>query len=205
MATLKLKTKSPIVAAVVVRPTESPCMSCGACCAYSHDWPEFTDGDDDLIIPDALLDLEVGRMKCTGDRCNALDGDIGVSVRCTVYEQRPRVCREFTPLPVNCDPVRKWLGLPVLPVHDMPWVTFHLDTNYARGLADSPDHWETIRSNWVNGEHAMNPDEIYTNNRSCDSATNQPGDIPSFGRRAEHIGGKMTLGEFFDAHGMPRN
>jgi Fe-S-cluster containining protein len=89
------------------------CTTCGACCAYSYDWPELMEDDGDGIA-ESLIDCETGRMKCTGDRCNALAGTVGVAVRCTVYAHRPTVCREFDPCPENCDRVRAWFGLPAM-------------------------------------------------------------------------------------------
>ena len=86
----------------------------------------------------------------------------------------------------------------------MAWKTFWFDTNSAWGMADSPEAWAAIRANWNKGAHGMKPKEIYTNNLSCDHPP-RPGDVPNFGRRAEHIGGKITLGEFFDDNGMARN
>jgi Fe-S-cluster containining protein len=90
------------------------CQTCGACCAYSHDWPELGDDPDGNDIPIDLIDCDVGRMKCDGDRCIALKGVIGVSVSCSVYAVRPAVCREFDPTKRmrDCNLVRAWHGLP---------------------------------------------------------------------------------------------
>ncbi len=69
---------------------------------------------------------------------------------------------------------------------------------------DSPEAWAKMRENWNKGDHSMKPDEIYTNNLSWDRTQIRSGDVPNFGRRMEHIGGKTTLGEFFDTNGMDR-
>jgi hypothetical protein len=69
---------------------------------------------------------------------------------------------------------------------------------------DSPEAWVQMRANWEKGVHSMKPDEIYTNNLSFDREVTRHDDVPNFGRRSEHIGGKTTLGEFFDANGMDR-
>jgi hypothetical protein len=50
----------------------------------------------------------------------------------------------------------------------------------------------------------MVPKEIYTASRSWDWYNAKPGAIPNFGQRAEHLGGEMTLGDFFVEHGMDR-
>jgi Fe-S-cluster containining protein len=78
---------------------DSACQNCGACCAYSAEWPRFSLEDDAALarIPAALVDEERGRMRCDGDRCTALDGDIGVRTACAIYPVRPDVCRACLP------------------------------------------------------------------------------------------------------------
>jgi uncharacterized protein len=46
------------------------CQACGACCSYSREWPRFSlESEADLArIPRALIDDELGRMRCNGDR-----------------------------------------------------------------------------------------------------------------------------------------
>lgn len=89
------------------------CTTCGACCAWSDNWPEFTDETDAHMdgIPIELCDCDNGRMKCDGNRCLALQGDIGKRVSCSIYAHRPLVCREFQPGEPGCLMVRKGLGL----------------------------------------------------------------------------------------------
>lgn len=89
------------------------CQTCGACCAYSFDWPELGEDPDGENIPMEMIDCEHGRMRCDGDRCCALAGDIGVAVRCVIYEDRPTVCRGFEPAERidDCNKVRAWHGL----------------------------------------------------------------------------------------------
>jgi uncharacterized protein len=89
------------------------CQSCGACCAYSRDWPRFTLEDDaDLArIPEALIDDSLGRMRCTGERCAALSGEIGVATACTIYDVRPQVCRACLPGDDACRMARAHYGL----------------------------------------------------------------------------------------------
>src|SRR5579864_7441498 len=56
--------------------SESPCQSCGACCAYSKNWPRFSTEDDaalDLIPAKFVNDNQSG-MRCDGERCSALKG-----------------------------------------------------------------------------------------------------------------------------------
>ena len=75
------------------------CQACGACCAFSREWPRFSlESDADLArIPAAFVDDEHGRMRCKGDRCSALVGDVGIATACSVYDVRPEVCRACLP------------------------------------------------------------------------------------------------------------
>jgi len=97
-------------------PAESPCLSCGACCAYSQDWPRFTTEDDAALdlIPSSLVNPKQSGMRCEGDRCSALSGQIGVVTSCTIYAVRPEVCRICMPGDVECIMARRKWGLPPL-------------------------------------------------------------------------------------------
>ena len=91
------------------------CRACGACCAFSAEWPRFTTEDEsDLarLSPD-LVDDERGRMRSRGDRCAALRGVVGVNVACAVYADRPEVCRACEPGDGECLLARRRFGLPV--------------------------------------------------------------------------------------------
>lgn len=94
----------------------SPCQSCGACCAYSNTWPRFSVEDDADIarIPDAFVG-HTG-MRCDGDRCSALTGEIGKWTACAVYDVRPVVCRDCQPGDEECAMARERHGLPPLAV-----------------------------------------------------------------------------------------
>jgi Fe-S-cluster containining protein len=89
------------------------CLSCGACCAYSDSWPTFIGDRDGEGIPDELIDSEHGRMLCHGNRCSALVGEIGSRTQCSIYANRPLVCREFQPWSDDCKMVRRRFKLPV--------------------------------------------------------------------------------------------
>jgi uncharacterized protein len=94
------------------------CQSCGACCSYSKEWPRFsTEPDADLDrIPPALVDDTLGRMRCAGDRCMALRGEVGVATACTIYAVRPQVCRTCLPGDDACAKARLRFGLsPIAP------------------------------------------------------------------------------------------
>ena len=95
---------------------ESLCQGCGACCSYSANWPRFSIEDDAslALIPQKLVNERQSGMRCDGDRCSALSGNVGVSVRCEVYTVRPEVCRTCMPGDTECNVARKRHGLPVL-------------------------------------------------------------------------------------------
>jgi uncharacterized protein len=93
--------------------TSALCQSCGACCSYSKEWPRFsTEEDADLDrIPPAFVDDGQGRMRCNGDRCTALRGEVGVATSCVVYAARPEVCRTCLPGDDACAMARLRFGL----------------------------------------------------------------------------------------------
>ncbi len=93
---------------------ESPCNTCGACCAYAADWPRFTLESDAAIarLPPELVDKGMTGMRCDGSRCSALKGEVGVATACTVYALRPDVCRECQPGDEACTMARERYRLP---------------------------------------------------------------------------------------------
>ncbi len=95
----------------------SPCQSCGACCAYSSNWPRFTIEEDDALdlIPPELVNDRLSGMRCENDRCCALDGEIARAVSCRIYAIRPDVCRICMPGDAECAMARRKFGLPALP------------------------------------------------------------------------------------------
>lgn len=89
------------------------CQSCGACCATSRAWPRFTlESDVDLDrIPAALVAEDLSGMRCEGDRCMALTGEVGVATVCAIYTIRPDVCRACMPGDDACQTARARFGL----------------------------------------------------------------------------------------------
>lgn len=103
--------------------TQGPCQSCGACCAYSAEWPRFwTDSDDAIArIPPALRLKDDSGMACDGDRCKALRGRVGVTTQCAIYDVRPDVCRACEPGDEACCLARERYGLePLTPSSALP-------------------------------------------------------------------------------------
>lgn len=100
----------------ILRPGEDAqavCQACGACCAFSSEWPRFSLEDEAALerIPRAFVDDGQGRMRCEGDRCAALVGEVGVATSCAVYAVRPDVCRACAPGDDACEMARRRFGL----------------------------------------------------------------------------------------------
>jgi Fe-S-cluster containining protein len=95
----------------------SICQSCGACCAYSRDWPRFTTESDAEIgrIADTYIRDDSVGLSCDGDRCSALMGAVGTSTSCAIYAVRPDVCRACEPGDEACTMARLKFGLEATP------------------------------------------------------------------------------------------
>jgi Fe-S-cluster containining protein len=104
-------------------------MRCGACCAcflVCFYWSEADDAAENGVPEGLTEQLDPWRRFMRGTRgerprCAALQGEIGVSVRCGIYARRPSVCRSMVPAwqaersSALCDRARKRWGLPVRP------------------------------------------------------------------------------------------
>src|ERR1700759_1438147 len=101
---------------IVANDSTSVCQACGACCAYSSNWPRFSTEDDaDLdLIPVELVNERASGMRCDGDRIAAIYGRIGEATACTIYAVRPEVCRTCMPGDAECTMAREKHGLPGL-------------------------------------------------------------------------------------------
>jgi Fe-S-cluster containining protein len=95
---------------------EATCRACGACCAYSRDWPRFGLETEEQIeaIPREYVDDARGTIRCVGDRCSALVGEVGVATTCTLYDVRPEVCRACLPGDDACATARRGFTLAVI-------------------------------------------------------------------------------------------
>jgi uncharacterized protein len=93
--------------------TGSECRACGACCSFSSEWPRFSlESDAELDqIPPAYVDGDRGRMRCSGDRCSALLGEVGIATSCAIYAVRPDVCRACVPGDDACKMARARFNL----------------------------------------------------------------------------------------------
>lgn len=84
-------------------PPSSPCQACGLCCAsfrVSFYWGEADDAPGGWV-PVAFTETLTPHRRCMAGthsktpRCIALTGQVGESVACSIYDQRPSPCREF--------------------------------------------------------------------------------------------------------------
>jgi Fe-S-cluster containining protein len=66
------------------------CRTCGACCGQLV---VLTHRDRD--VPVAMRNPDGTEMGHQGDRCVALAGRIGIDPICTIYPDRPMMCRAF--------------------------------------------------------------------------------------------------------------
>ncbi len=106
-------------------PSPNPCLTCGACCAYyraSFYWGEGDDAPEGTVpvrMTEKLNDFRIYMKGTNGPqpRCIALFGTIGAGVRCSIYDLRASVCRDFPYSWSNgiknerCDAARRVWGL----------------------------------------------------------------------------------------------
>jgi uncharacterized protein len=104
---------TPLVHDEADEAASAACRACGACCSFSAEWPRFALEDDAALdrIPVAFVDRERGRMRCAGDRCSALVGQVGISTSCAAYAVRPDVCRDCQPGDAACRMARRRFNL----------------------------------------------------------------------------------------------
>ena len=112
----------------------NPCLSCGACCAtfrVTFYRGEATSGlgsvPEELVSTVTPVRVAMNGTNTVNPRCVALAGAIGVATVCTIHQNRPSTCREFTPSweagepEDGCDRARLAHGLfPLTPVDWLP-------------------------------------------------------------------------------------
>jgi len=94
------------------------CQTCGACCRAAYHSVEVSRRDPVVkkhpgLVVDRTTYLEIAR---AGDRCAALAGGMFESeratrFRCTIYDDRPKTCRDFTLGSAHCLTARRRVGL----------------------------------------------------------------------------------------------
>ena len=113
--------------------SSNPCTRCGACCAYFRVQFYWREVEKDSLhkVPEPLTQDVDSFLKCMrgtgkkrGNHCIALKGRIGKLAVCTIYENRPSVCRNFTASYIDgkpnkrCDEARAAYGLKPLKPDD---------------------------------------------------------------------------------------
>jgi hypothetical protein len=94
------------------------CQACGACCRAAYHSVEVSRRDPVVKAQPAMI-VDRGEyleLRRCGDRCAALEGgaiDHGAITRyhCTIYDDRPRTCRDFTLGSSHCLTARRRVGL----------------------------------------------------------------------------------------------
>lgn len=79
-----------------IRPT--PCQDCGACCSYFR--IDFDTKNNPQVPKEYVIKIDRKKSAIKGAEnfkgtCSAFSGEIGVSCKCNIYENRPDVCRKF--------------------------------------------------------------------------------------------------------------
>lgn len=120
---LPLRSLSIRVAGNVVTPKEEPkpdCISCGACCnkpllvpAFRGDIPVL-DAYIEVTVrgntgADVVIDRFIAKDKETAN-CVNLTGELGREVGCSIYIDRPKVCRDFEAGSDRCHEYRRMYG-----------------------------------------------------------------------------------------------
>jgi Putative zinc- or iron-chelating domain len=91
------------------------CLTCGACCREAYDSVEVGSRDKVRKAHPSLIVKDGKRLKMlrSHDRCAALEGDFFTNRRyfCSIYDDRPRTCRDFTRGHENCLEARRKVGM----------------------------------------------------------------------------------------------
>lgn len=126
----------------------SECMRCGACCAsfrVSFYWGE-TNAAEGGVVPEAYTE-QVTPFLCAmrgtnsnSPHCAGLQGAVGASVSCSIYENRPSPCREFHQSweggihNETCDRARRMWGLAPIGRREVRGQALHSTQNYDGAL-----------------------------------------------------------------------
>lgn len=94
---------------------ELDCRSCGACCREAYDAVEVGPREAVVKRHPQLVQHDGSRRKLVrqGERCAALIGGetAAVPYACSIYDDRPRTCRDFTLGSAHCLEARRRVGL----------------------------------------------------------------------------------------------
>ncbi len=139
-----LQEHSPLPSpSLILMAWKNPCLSCGACCAaysFAIYWDSASEDAASMITPSSDP-FQGFLLQGVADvpPCAYLEGTVGESVYCSIYEKRPDICRRFIPAWSEgapneaCDRSRERFGLPPLGPGD--WRHLRLLSN--NGCSDS--------------------------------------------------------------------
>ena len=113
---------SKLVAERVITEDSEPipnCVTCGACCVYglvipiNRREPEPLERYIEVTLDDAadvIIERVFEREESDG-RCVNMAGEVGVEIGCTVYPDRPQICRDFDAGSDRCFGYRRMYGI----------------------------------------------------------------------------------------------
>jgi Fe-S-cluster containining protein len=119
---IPLSRLSKLVAERVVSVATEPipdCVTCGACCVYglvipiNRREPEPLERYIEVTLddaPDVVIERVFERDERDG-RCVNMAGEVGVEIGCTVYPDRPQICRDFDAGSDRCFGYRRMYGV----------------------------------------------------------------------------------------------
>jgi Fe-S-cluster containining protein len=110
----------------MVNASSYDCQQCGACCSDTHGGEGYASLDRTeskrmkrlglhviAISGGASLGTRVQGGRSAAWVCVAFQGEIGRDCGCSIYQDRPSVCRRFEVGSVHCRKARAETGLPV--------------------------------------------------------------------------------------------
>lgn len=104
-------------AACVRHRPQLDCLRCGACCRGAYDAVYMGPKEPVIKRHPELVAVHgfVYYLKRQGDRCGALAGAKQGPYACTIYDDRPKTCRDFDNGGRHCMDARRKLGLEAMP------------------------------------------------------------------------------------------
>lgn len=100
------------------------CVTCGVCCSFalivpvSHEDTSRLNRYCDILLDDTEDEIVIDRVlpRSEDGRCVHLTGELGKSIGCEIYLNRPRVCHEFDAGSDRCHEYRRMFAIePQLP------------------------------------------------------------------------------------------
>lgn len=95
------------------------CTSCGVCCAFalivpiSYSESERVPAYVDILLDDVDEEIVIDRVlpRAENGRCANLEGELGGSIGCSIYSDRPSLCHDFDAGSDRCHEYRRMYGI----------------------------------------------------------------------------------------------